>query len=68
MKLPNPEEEKLREIFRPYVNAELIFKGIPLYETSLKLGATKEAQEAFEKWKVLKKKELEEEAKIGIVF
>ena len=64
MKLPNPEEEKLREIFRPYVNAELIFKGIPLYETSL----TKEAQEAFEKWKVLKKKELEEEAKIGIVF
>ena len=69
MKQPSAEYLRLRNIFRPYLNSELILKGIPIYEIpSLKSGAPKEAQEAFEKWKVLMKKELEEEAKNGIIF
>lgn len=69
MKQPTPEYLRLRNIFRPYINSEWMLKGIPIYEIpSLKSGAPKEAQEAFEKWKELVKREMEEEAKIGIVF
>ncbi len=69
MKLPNLEMQRLRSIFEIYTDNNLIDKGVPLYKApSLIKNAPKEAQEAFEKWKVLKKKELEEETKIGIVF
>lgn len=72
MKLPDPRKRKTMDIFRPYLRKSAIFNEIPLQnqtnKEALKDNATKEAHEAFEKWKEIVKKEMEEEAKIGIVF
>ncbi len=73
MKYLNPRLYELIKIFDMYFRTDdKTFLNYPLVEQEAKdifvSNAPQEAIDAFNEWKVLAKKEAEEDVKIGIVF